>query len=81
MKNKLTDLNNHLFMQLERLNDETLDPEALETEVNRSKAITGVSNQIISVGKLALDAQKAVSEGNVRNAPQMLGVEENEMGK
>jgi hypothetical protein len=79
MKNKLADLNNHLFMQLERLNDETLSSEDLEAEVNRTKAVTAVSNQIISVGKLALDAQKAVAEGHIRTAPKMLGVENEEM--
>ena len=58
MKNKIQDLNDHLFAQLERLNDEDLTPEDLEKEIQRSKAVTAVSNQIINNAKLALDATK-----------------------
>lgn len=58
MKNKLQDLNNHLFAQLERLDNEELTAEGLETEIQRSKAITAISNQIINNAKLALDATK-----------------------
>lgn len=56
MKNKIQDLNDHLFAQLERLNDEDLTQEELEKEIQRSKAVTAVSNQIINNAKLALDA-------------------------
>ena len=38
MKNKLTDLNNHLFAQLERLGDEDLSGEKIADEVKRAKA-------------------------------------------
>lgn len=58
MKNKIQDLNDHLFAQLERLNDEDLTPEDLEKEIQRSKAVTAVSNQIINNAKLALDATR-----------------------
>lgn len=47
MKNKLTDLNNHLFAQLERLSDENLTPEQIEQEVKRTDAIVDVSEQIV----------------------------------
>ncbi|HBA34875.1 MAG TPA: hypothetical protein DCZ12_12145 [Gammaproteobacteria bacterium] len=62
MKNKLSDLNDHLFAQLERLNDETLDSAALEKEIERSKAITDVSKSIVSNASLQLDALKLKAE-------------------
>lgn len=73
MKNKLTDLNNHLFAQLERLGDESLDSEKLKDEIARSKAITAVSSQIVNNARLALDAQIAVRDLQLGNRlPAML---------
>ena len=56
MKNKLTDLNNHLFAQLERLSEEGLSAEQIETEVKRADAIVAVSDQIFSTASLQLKA-------------------------
>lgn len=39
MKNTLSDLNNHLFAQLERLGEEDLDEEEIKKEVQRIKRI------------------------------------------
>lgn len=71
MKNKLTDLNNHLFEQLERLNDEDLSEEALSKEIGRAKAMTDVANSIINNAKVVLDASKFLEDsGYSLNAPQ-----------
>ena len=51
MRNTLGDLNNHLFEQLERLNDEELTEGELQKEIQRSKSIEGVAKQIIENGK------------------------------
>lgn len=77
IKNKLTDLNNHLFAQLERLSDEDLKGEELEQEINRAKAITSVSSQIIQNGALALKAEQlkfesAYSGDNCARLPAFL---------
>ena len=75
MKNTLGDLNNHLFAQLERLGEEELKGEHLAEEIERAKAITQVANQIISNGKLVLDAIKIKDEylgGDNKKIPPML---------
>lgn len=58
MKNKLGDLDNHLFAQLERLSDEDLTDEEIEIEVKRAEAIVDVADMIIGNAKLKLDAAK-----------------------
>ncbi len=72
MKNKLSDLNNHLFSQLERLSDEDLKGDDLKEEIERSKAVKDIAQEIISGGKLALEAQLQL--GGVKSAPEMLEV-------
>ena len=59
VKNKLSDLNNYLFEELERLNDdeELKDETKLKKELERSKAITSVSQQIINNANVVLKAK------------------------
>jgi len=62
MKNTLGDLNNHLFAQLERLNDEDLTGEKLAEEISKAKAVTSVASQIISTGSLVLEAKRLADD-------------------
>jgi hypothetical protein len=73
MKNKLIDLNDHLFAQMERLSDESLTGDKLLEEINRSRQGQGVASQIICNARLALDAQIAINDGLIKVAPKMLG--------
>lgn len=57
-QNTLSDLNNHLFMQLERLNDEDMDSEELEKETKRARAISDIAKQVIDNANLALNVAK-----------------------
>lgn len=61
-KNRLSDLNDHLFAQLERLGDEDLTPEQIATELERTEAIVAVSTQIVRTADLRLRAEIAISE-------------------
>ena len=78
MKNKLTDLNSHLFAQLERLSNEDLKGEDLATEITRSNAVANVALEIIANGKLVLDAQKAFGDRLVTKPALMLAVDTSE---
>lgn len=62
MKNKLEDLNNHLFAQLERLSDESLEGDELKDEIKRSVAVSSVAKCIIDNGQLVLNAHRYSSE-------------------
>lgn len=62
MKNKLSNLNNHLFAQLERLADEDLTPDQIEQEVRRADAIVDISEQVLQIANTGLKAAKLFAE-------------------
>lgn len=76
MKNTLTDLNNYLFEQLERLNDDGLTEEQLERELRKTDATTKIAEKIIANGELAFKTMKHMDDYgyNVkdRHMPKML---------
>lgn len=78
MKNNLQDLNNYLFEEIERLNDdEELNSEdKLDKEIKRSKAITNVAQTIINNANLVLNAKKYAEENGLNNKeiPKMLSI-------
>lgn len=59
-QNKIEDLRNHLFAQLERLSDDEdmKDPELLERETKRAKSMMMVASVIVESAKVELDFLK-----------------------
>lgn len=75
MKNTLSDLNNHLFAALERINDEDLQGEELEKEIERNEAIVKVAGSIISNATLQFKVLEHLDEygyNKGQNIPEML---------
>lgn len=75
MKNTLSDLNNHLFEALERLNDDDLTDEQLEKEIRRAESMGKVAERIIENGELAFKTMKHMAEygtGETGRIPEML---------
>lgn len=61
IKNTLTDVHNMLMEQMELIRD-CESAEELNKEIQRSKAMSDVAGQIISNGRLMLDAAKLSNE-------------------
>ena len=76
MRNTLADLNNILFEQMERLQDDELKGENLETELKKTKSIVDVASTVIENASLSLEAQKFLIDMGIStkvNIP-MLGI-------
>lgn len=75
--NRLEDLNDMLFNQLVRLDSDDISDEEMAKEINRSKAMTGVSRTIIDNARIVLDAAKFMDNREDSNSvlPHMIGVE------
>ena len=54
-QNKIDNVRDHLFMQLERLNDDTLTPEQMEIEIEKAKAVSQVAATLIQTAKVEID--------------------------
>lgn len=77
MRNTLSDLNNYLFEQMERLSDDSMTEEQLQKEIVRSKAIQGVAQTIVNNATLALNTMKQIYEqGDKMPLPPVLGGDE-----
>lgn len=81
MENKLTDLNNILFEQIERLNDDDLHGEALKQQIKRSQAIESVAGMIIANANTVLKAEKlkmeyTMDDRDPSQVPEMLRTED-----
>jgi len=62
MKNKLSDLNDHLFAQLERLSEEGLSAEQIELEAKRAEAIVAVADQVIGSATIQVAVARLIAD-------------------
>lgn len=58
-RNKISDLRDHLFTALERIDDDSLTPEQIKDEVNKAKAVAQIGSVIINSAKVEIDYLKA----------------------
>jgi hypothetical protein len=71
VKNNLSDLNDHLFAQMERLGVEGITPEQLEIEVKRAEAMVAVADQISSNADLQLRAARLFADHGAAVLPML----------
>ena len=61
MKSKLSELNAHLFAQLDRLDKEDMTPEQLDAEIKRGQVVAAVADQIVRGAAVQVAAAKLVA--------------------
>lgn len=75
MKNKLSDLNDHLFAQMERLGNEDLKGDDLKKELARTKELSKIASEVIKNARLVLDANIFATEYRITDGIPVLGIE------
>lgn len=60
MADTISHIRNSLVTQLDRLTNEGLEGDALQKEINRARAMSELSEQILDAGRLALQAARFV---------------------
>ena len=76
-QNRLTDLNDHLFAQIERLGDEDLKGEELKEELERADSMAKIATQIVQNNNTILKTIKLADDmmdvNNSKIALQLVG--------
>lgn len=72
-KNKISDLRDHCFAALERLNDETIKGDKLQQEIERAEAISKVAQTIVNAAKVEVDFYKA--SGSTSSKTSMISID------
>ena len=67
MKNNLSDLNNHLFLMLETLEDDKMTDKRLEKELKKAQAICSISSQILKIAHVQVSAIKTAEQCGLLN--------------
>lgn len=77
MKNRLTDLNDHLFAQIERLGDEDLKGDELKDEIERADSMARIATQIVQNNNTILKTIKMADDmmdtGNSKRVMKLIG--------
>jgi hypothetical protein len=68
-RNKISDLRDHLFASLERIDDDSLTPEQIKAEVDKAKAVAQIGSVIINSAKVEIDFIKAT--GRIDSASEI----------
>ena len=68
-RNKISDLRDHLFASLERIDDDSLTLEQIRAEVDKAKAVAQIGSVIINSAKVEIDFIKAT--GRIDSASEI----------
>lgn len=76
MSGNLSQLNTHLFSQLDRLGNSRKTGDKLKEEIARSRAVAQLAKEVIANSRLALDAQIAFDSGKIKASNDLLEVKQ-----
>lgn len=76
MKNTMADLNNILFEQIERINDDDLTGDELKEALKKAETINGIAATIVTSANVQVRAAAVFGRKAVENsAANILGIE------